>query len=125
MKCIISTTRTVKTVDGNKTIKEYYIKSSCFFYGMQIPEFSTDRNEAEVFSTKREAEQTARHIRGNTTIEPLGLYGKKVVITDKESIYHGEWGTVVLDDCGEYHIAIAGGTDSIPVFDRDQFRVKR
>ena len=51
------------------------------------------------------------------------LIGKRVYITDKESIYYQEWGEII--DCidGLYYIAIAQGRDSVPVFDRDQFKV--
>lgn len=53
------------------------------------------------------------------------LIGKKAYITDTESIYFGEWGTVVDFDGDVYYIAIADGKDSLPIFDRDQFKVPR
>ena len=53
------------------------------------------------------------------------LIGRKVYITDPESIYFGEWGTIVDFDGEVYYIAIANGMNSLPVFDRDQFRVPR
>lgn len=53
------------------------------------------------------------------------LIGRKVYITDPESIYFGEWGTVVDFDGDVYYIAIADGKTSLPVFDRDQFKVPR
>ena len=53
------------------------------------------------------------------------LIGKRVYITDPESIYFGEWGIVVDYDGEVYYIAIAGGMNSLPVFDRDQFKVPR
>lgn len=53
------------------------------------------------------------------------LIGKKVYITDTESIYFGEWGTVVDFDGEVYYVAIADGKTSLPIFDRDQFRVPR
>ena len=53
------------------------------------------------------------------------LVGKKVDIIDRESFYFGEWGTILLEDGEDYHIAIADGKDSVPVFCRNQFRVKR
>jgi hypothetical protein len=53
------------------------------------------------------------------------LINRKAYIIDKESIYYGEWG-IIKDYDGEcYYIAIANGIDSIPVFNRDQFKVKR
>lgn len=53
------------------------------------------------------------------------LIGRKVYITDPESIYFCEWGTIVDFDGDVYYIAIANGMESIPVFDRGQFRVPR
>lgn len=53
------------------------------------------------------------------------LRGKTVDITDKDSWFCGEWGTVIAQDEDGYHIAIANGTDSVPMFDRKQFRVRR
>lgn len=53
------------------------------------------------------------------------LIGKKAYITDPESIYFGEWGIIDYFDGEVYGIRIADGRDSIPVFDRDQFRVPR
>lgn len=53
------------------------------------------------------------------------LIGKRVTITNPESMYYGEWGTI-LDFDGEYHyIAIADGDGSVPIFTRDEFRVPR
>ena len=53
------------------------------------------------------------------------LIGLKAHITDKDSQYYGEWGTITHFDGDCYHIAIANGTNSVPMFDRNQFRVKR
>ena len=53
------------------------------------------------------------------------LVGKRVVVTDKESIYCGEWGIIDHFDGELYHVKIANGGDSMPAFDRDQFRVPR
>jgi hypothetical protein len=51
------------------------------------------------------------------------LINRRVYITDQKSIYFNEWG-IVKDYDGElYYIAIANGTDSIPVFTRDQFQI--
>ena len=51
------------------------------------------------------------------------LIGKYAFITDKGSIYYQEWGLIIDYDGESYFIAIAEGTDSIPIFDRDQFKV--
>lgn len=53
------------------------------------------------------------------------LIGKRAIITDKESIYHGEWGIIDHFDGECYHIKIANGSSMVPMFDRDQFRVPR
>jgi len=53
------------------------------------------------------------------------LIGKRVVITDRESIYFREWGIIAHFDGELYHIKIANGNDGTPAFDRDQFRVRR
>ena len=53
------------------------------------------------------------------------LIGKVAVIIDRESVYHGEWGIISHYDGELYHVKIANGGDSVPVFDRDQFRVPR
>lgn len=53
------------------------------------------------------------------------LIGKRAIITDKDSIYFDEWGIIDHFDGDVYHIKIANGSSSVPVFDRDQFRVPR
>ena len=53
------------------------------------------------------------------------LIGKIAHITDKDSIYFGEWGVIDYFDGEVYYIKIANGGDSVPVFDRDQFKVPR
>ena len=55
----------------------------------------------------------------------MGLIGKLVFITDRESIYFGEWGIVRGYDGESYLVAIAEGDNAHPIFDRDQFRVPR
>lgn len=55
----------------------------------------------------------------------MKLVGKRVIITDKESIYFGEWGIIDYFDGECYGVRIANGSDSVPVFDRDQFKVPR
>ncbi len=52
------------------------------------------------------------------------LAGQKVYITDKESIYFDEWGTVVDFDGECYHVAIANGKSAV-IFNRNQFKVPR
>lgn len=53
------------------------------------------------------------------------LIGKKVYITDKLSQYYNEWGIIKAYGGEYYHVAIANGTDSLPIFSRDQFRVAK
>ena len=53
------------------------------------------------------------------------LIGKRAIITDKESIYHDEWGIIDDFDGEVYYIKIANGSSSVPIFNRDQFRVRR
>lgn len=53
------------------------------------------------------------------------LIGKKAYIINKDSWYFGEWGTIVDFDGDSYYIAIADGKDSIPCFDRSEFRIRR
>ena len=53
------------------------------------------------------------------------LIGKTVFITDPESIYCGEWGIIADFDGEVYYIKIANGNGAQPIFDRDQFRVRR
>lgn len=53
------------------------------------------------------------------------LIGKRAIITDTESIYCGEWGIIANYDGDVYHIKIANGNDTMPVFDRNQFKVPR
>lgn len=53
------------------------------------------------------------------------LIGRKVYITDPESIYFGEWGIIDYYDGDVYGIRIANGKDSLPIFNRDQFKVPR
>ena len=52
------------------------------------------------------------------------IVGKIVYVVDADSIYFGEWGRVIKQDYDNYYIAIADGRDAIPVFSRDQFRIK-
>ena len=47
--------------------------------------------------------------------------GDMVYIRDSNSIYNGEWGIIKRIDGDDYYIAINNGTDSIPVFNKDQF----
>lgn len=54
-----------------------------------------------------------------------GLIGRRVTITNPESTYHGEWGTILDFDGEYYYIAIADGDGSVPIFTRDEFRVPR
>lgn len=51
--------------------------------------------------------------------------GKMCDITDKNSIYYGEWGIIKDYDGENYYVAIANGCDSIPVFDRSQIKIRK
>jgi len=53
------------------------------------------------------------------------LIGKKVFITDKDSIFYNEWGIIKSCIGDDYYVAIANGTDSLPVFKRKEFTVPR
>lgn len=53
------------------------------------------------------------------------LIGKRVIVNDKESIYHKEWGIVALFDGDYYHVKIANGEYDTPIFSRNQLRVPR
>lgn len=52
------------------------------------------------------------------------LTGKTVYIKSG-CFYAGEWGIIKHFDGEFYHIAIANGCDSVPVFSRNEFIVKR
>ena len=51
--------------------------------------------------------------------------GKKCYIINKNSIYFGEWGIIKHFDGEFYHVAIANGTDSLPVFDRKEIKIPK
>ena len=51
--------------------------------------------------------------------------GKKCYITNKDSIYFGEWGIIKHFDGEYYHVAIANGTDTLPIFERDEIRIPK
>lgn len=51
--------------------------------------------------------------------------GKKCYIINKSSIYYGEWGIIKHFDGECYHVAIANGGSSLPIFDRDEIRIPR
>lgn len=53
------------------------------------------------------------------------LIGKRAIITDPDSIYFNEWGIIADYDGEVYYIKIANGNDTLPIFDRDQFKVPR
>lgn len=61
MKCVIT------HVDSTKT-KVYYIGSPFKLLGYPVPEYSKDKNEAVVFSTKREALALAKRF-NNVSVE--------------------------------------------------------
>jgi hypothetical protein len=51
--------------------------------------------------------------------------GKKCYIKVKTSICYGEWGIIKHFDGECYHVAIANGKTSFPIFDRDQIKIPR
>jgi hypothetical protein len=51
--------------------------------------------------------------------------GKKCYIKNKDSEYFGEWGIIKSFDGDFYHVAIANGTDSLPIFDRSEIQIPR
>lgn len=53
------------------------------------------------------------------------MISKRAYVTDKESIYFGEWGTIAHYDGECYHLKIANGSGSMPMFNRDQLWVPR
>lgn len=53
------------------------------------------------------------------------LVGKIVYITDPDSIYFGEWGTVDYYDGECYGLRLANEKIATAIFDRDQFKVPR
>lgn len=53
------------------------------------------------------------------------LEGRKAYITNRDCIYYGEWGIIEAYIDGLYYIRIANGGDSVPVFARNEFLVKR
>ena len=60
-------------------------------------------------------------------INPEKLIGKRIFITDKDSIYYREWGIIKALNNDSFAVAIANGDDSYsyPIFDRDQFQIPR
>lgn len=58
------------------------------------------------------------------------LTGKRVDIIDKESQYYGYWGYIRYFDGDVYHvdggsISETFGSGLTPIFDRDQFKIRR
>lgn len=51
--------------------------------------------------------------------------GKYVTITNKDSMYCGEWGRIVHYDGEYYHVAIANDSKNSVIFDRDEFKISR
>lgn len=51
--------------------------------------------------------------------------GRKCFVKDKDSQYYDEWGIIKHYDGEFYHVAIANGTDSMPVFNRSQIRISK
>ena len=53
------------------------------------------------------------------------IIGKFVTIKDKYSLWNGEWGIVKFVDGDYIYVAIANDESSMPVFTRDQIKVRR
>jgi len=53
------------------------------------------------------------------------LIGEKAYIKNKDSIYFEEWGIIKHFDGEYYYIAIANGCDSLLIFERDEFVIRR
>lgn len=53
------------------------------------------------------------------------LIGKEATITNKESFHCGDWGTIIDFDGEYYYIAIFGDLNDVPVFERNEFKVKK
>ena len=51
--------------------------------------------------------------------------GKKCYIKNEDSIFFGEWGIIKVFDGEYYHVAIANGTDSLPIFDRTEITIPK
>ena len=52
--------------------------------------------------------------------------GSVAFITDKNSMYCGDWGRIIyVDEDGVYGIAIADDLNSVPEFSRNQFRIPK
>ena len=53
------------------------------------------------------------------------LIGKEVTITEPTSIHYGDWGIVKDFDGEYYYVAMFNDESDMPVFIRDEFRVRR
>ena len=53
------------------------------------------------------------------------LIGRTVYITDKGSLFYGEWAVVAHYDGEYYHVMIANGHEINVIFERNQFKVPR
>lgn len=51
--------------------------------------------------------------------------GKKCYITDKDSIYYGEWGIIRHYDGQYFHVAIANDSETLVIFTRSEIRIPR
>jgi hypothetical protein len=66
---------------------------------------------------------------GGEIVRPENLIGKRVEITDKESVYFGHWGYIKMWDGDVFHVEggsiSLSGSGNCPIFDRNQFKVRR
>lgn len=51
--------------------------------------------------------------------------GKRCYIKNKNSLYFVEWGIIKNFDGDVYYVAIANGTDSMPIFSRKEIHIPR
>ena len=76
-----------------------------------VPEIKIAKTAGFCFGVKRAVELVNQQI----------ALGKKVYITDGESIYYDEWGTVIDFDGECYSVAIADGRNSVPIIIKSSF----
>ena len=53
------------------------------------------------------------------------LIDKEVTITNKDSWHYGDWGIIKSFDGEYYEVAMFGDENDMPIFSRDEFKVKR
>lgn len=78
---------------------------------------------------EREERDTHRREQRNRSMKPEAaetkLIGKRVTITDKESVWSDGWGIIQGFDGEQYSVAMYGDNACMPIFKRSEFRVHR